>query len=321
MLKPLHEDFSFVDKEFLKVPIWVKFPNLPLKLWNDDAMSEVASMVGVPLTTDKVTQDKSNHHFARVLIEVDVSKPPKLSFPIRLPSRKIFKQHVVYETFPNFCFHCKEYGHHPFICKALAEKEKVANGQNVTENVGKTVSTKQDDHNEFEQERNILEITCGMMMPVAAIEEPVDAFEEPADASVEPAAAGALPIAAGVEPTAAGALLTAAGAVMEPAIAFVDAGMEVVEEMVAGMEAIPPENATASPDPAAGMERPPLAAAAPDLEDLALEEIALLDVENPGLLDASVDLDRFERVEFLGRDGKKKVKYLEKNRRKKPGRK
>ncbi|CAH9111758.1 unnamed protein product [Cuscuta europaea] len=86
-------------------------------------MSEVASMVGVPLTTDKVTQDKSNHNFARVLIEVDVSKPPQLSFPIRLPSRNVFKQFVVYETFPSFCFHCKEYGHHPFICKILAEKE------------------------------------------------------------------------------------------------------------------------------------------------------------------------------------------------------
>ncbi|CAH9105735.1 unnamed protein product [Cuscuta europaea] len=122
-LKVLSDDFSFDDEEFLKVPIWVKFPNLPLKLWNEEAMSEVASMVGVPLTTDKVTQEKSNHNFARVLIEVDISKPPQLSFPIRLPSRKVFKQHVVYETFPSFCFHCKEYGHHPFICKILAEKE------------------------------------------------------------------------------------------------------------------------------------------------------------------------------------------------------
>ncbi|CAH9098836.1 unnamed protein product, partial [Cuscuta europaea] len=126
MLKELGDDFSFDDEEFLKVPIWVKFPNLPLKLWNDEAMSEIASMVGVPLTTDKVTQEKINHHFARVLIEVDISKPPPLSFPIRLPSRKVFNQTVVYETFPNFCFHCKEYGHHPFICKKLAEKEREA---------------------------------------------------------------------------------------------------------------------------------------------------------------------------------------------------
>ncbi|CAH9098192.1 unnamed protein product [Cuscuta europaea] len=128
MLKVLSEDFSFEDKEFLKVPIWVKFPNLPMKLWNEDAMSEVASMVGVPFTTDKVTQERTNHKFARVLIEIDVSKPPTLSFPIRLPSRKVVKQFVVYETFPNFCFHCKEYGHHPFICKKLS-KENLENDE------------------------------------------------------------------------------------------------------------------------------------------------------------------------------------------------
>ncbi|CAH9140304.1 unnamed protein product [Cuscuta epithymum] len=46
MLKVLSEDFTFDDEEFLKVPIWVKFPHLPMKLWNKDAMSEVASMVG-----------------------------------------------------------------------------------------------------------------------------------------------------------------------------------------------------------------------------------------------------------------------------------
>ncbi|CAH9075787.1 unnamed protein product [Cuscuta europaea] len=124
LLKSLSEDFSFDDDEFLKVPIWVKFPNLHMKLWNEEAMSEVASMVGVPLSTDKVTQNRSNHHFARVLIEVDVSKPPRLSFHIRLPSRKVVNQMVVYETFPNFCFHCKMYGHHPFICKKLASKER-----------------------------------------------------------------------------------------------------------------------------------------------------------------------------------------------------
>ncbi|CAH9092476.1 unnamed protein product [Cuscuta europaea] len=98
MLKSLSEDFSFDDDEFLKIPIWVKFPNLHMKLWNEEAMSETASMVGVPLSTDKVTQDRSNHLYARVLIEFYVSQPPPLSFPIRLPSRKVVNQTVVYET-------------------------------------------------------------------------------------------------------------------------------------------------------------------------------------------------------------------------------
>ncbi|CAH9077945.1 unnamed protein product [Cuscuta europaea] len=132
ILKMLSDDFTFDDEPFLKVPIWVKFPNLPLNLWNEEAMSKITSKVGVPITTDKVTQELTNYHFARVLIEVDITKAPCLSFPIRLPSGKIFKQLVVYETFPNFCFHCKSYGHHPFICKQLGwkkiEKEVMKDG-------------------------------------------------------------------------------------------------------------------------------------------------------------------------------------------------
>ncbi|CAH9092692.1 unnamed protein product [Cuscuta europaea] len=105
MPKVLSEHFTFEDKEFLKVMIWVKFPHLSMKLWNKDAMSEVASMVGMPMTTELITQERRNHRFARVFIEVDVSKPLILSFPIRVPSRKVVNQSVVYETFTNFCFH------------------------------------------------------------------------------------------------------------------------------------------------------------------------------------------------------------------------
>ncbi|CAH9080411.1 unnamed protein product [Cuscuta europaea] len=125
VLKVLSDDFSFEDDEFLKVPIWIKFPKLPVRLWNEDTISEVASKVGVPLTTDRITLEKANHNYARVLIEVDVTKPPPLSFPIKMASGRIFEQRVLYETFPNYCFHCKQYGHHPFICKELEAKEKV----------------------------------------------------------------------------------------------------------------------------------------------------------------------------------------------------
>ncbi|CAH9087677.1 unnamed protein product, partial [Cuscuta europaea] len=173
LLKSLSEDFSFDDDEFLKVPIWVKFPNLHMKLWNEEVMSEVASMVGVPLSTDKVTQNRSNHHFARVLIEVDVSKPPRLSFPIRLPSRKVVNQMVVYETFPNFCFHCKMYGHHPFICKKLASKERDL----------AIVDKKEDTVNEVSQVE-IVEIAVPAAQPAA--QEPPDVAAHPTGCCSDP---------------------------------------------------------------------------------------------------------------------------------------
>ncbi|CAH9100013.1 unnamed protein product [Cuscuta europaea] len=118
-LKALSDDFSFESEEFLKVPIWVKFPNLHLRLWRALEMGKIASQIGVPITTDKVTQEKTFTKYARVLIEVDVSKPPILDFPIIPPSGKEYIQRVLYETYPEYCYHCKEYGHNPFECKVL----------------------------------------------------------------------------------------------------------------------------------------------------------------------------------------------------------
>ncbi|CAH9105014.1 unnamed protein product [Cuscuta europaea] len=89
-------------------------------------MSELASRVGVPIVADKVTQEKSRSQFARVLVEVDLTRPPTMSIPIIQPSGKERNQYVIYETFPNYCFECKVYGHHPFTCKVL-NKELVEN--------------------------------------------------------------------------------------------------------------------------------------------------------------------------------------------------
>ncbi|CAH9114575.1 unnamed protein product [Cuscuta europaea] len=136
-LKPLSEDFSIDDEEFLKVPIWVQFPHLPMRIWEEEIISEVASRVGVPLTTDRVTLEKARSSFARVLIEVDASKAPPLLIPIRLPNGRLHKQRVRYETFPNYCFHCKCFGHHAFTCKVIAQIEKeemeIARKKNVLE--------------------------------------------------------------------------------------------------------------------------------------------------------------------------------------------
>ncbi|CAH9108810.1 unnamed protein product [Cuscuta europaea] len=125
-LRILSEDFDFDGEEFLKVPIWVKFPGLSVTLWNKQEMNELASRVGVPIVADKVTQEKSRSQFARVLVEVDLSRPPTMSIPIIQPSGKERNQYVIYETFPNYCFECKVYGHHPFTCKVL-NKELVEN--------------------------------------------------------------------------------------------------------------------------------------------------------------------------------------------------
>ncbi|CAH9083073.1 unnamed protein product [Cuscuta europaea] len=145
-LKSLSEDFSFESEEFLKVPIWVKFPNLPMQIWNEDVISEIASRVGVPLTTDRVTQERAISRYARVVIEVDASKPPPppLTLKVRLPNGRFHFQKLIYETFPNYCFHCKGYGHHAFTCKVIAENEKREREEKEAQEMNKRGLTKED---------------------------------------------------------------------------------------------------------------------------------------------------------------------------------
>ncbi|XP_070018841.1 uncharacterized protein [Nicotiana sylvestris] len=52
-----------------------KFPNLPLNLWSNQALSKIGSGLGKPLYADACTTIVERISYARVLIEIDVTKP------------------------------------------------------------------------------------------------------------------------------------------------------------------------------------------------------------------------------------------------------
>ncbi|XP_074301487.1 uncharacterized protein LOC141632882 [Silene latifolia] len=56
------------------VPVWVIFPNLDPYFCSQTALGKVASYVGKPICVDETTTNKSKIAFARVLVEVDISK-------------------------------------------------------------------------------------------------------------------------------------------------------------------------------------------------------------------------------------------------------
>ncbi|KAK9725294.1 hypothetical protein RND81_05G134400 [Saponaria officinalis] len=56
------------------VPVWVLYPNLDPCFWSSSALSKVASFVGRPICADETTTCKTKIAFARILVEVDISK-------------------------------------------------------------------------------------------------------------------------------------------------------------------------------------------------------------------------------------------------------
>lgn len=117
LFKVIPKLFDFGNEELFKVPVWIKLRNLPLELWNSKALSKIVSIVGVSIRTDQQTATKGAISYARVLVEIDVSKTCLHEINIKLPGGKSLKQSLEYENIPDFCSLCNLVGHKTTKCR------------------------------------------------------------------------------------------------------------------------------------------------------------------------------------------------------------
>ncbi|VFQ83145.1 unnamed protein product [Cuscuta campestris] len=119
LLRILPEGFRFDFDAFMTVDVWVKYVDVPLQLWNPVAFECLGSRVGTPIRTDGGTKNKGRLSYCRMLIQVDMSKELPTSFVVSLPDGEEFTQKIVYEGLPNYCFHCKKFGHNQLSCRVI----------------------------------------------------------------------------------------------------------------------------------------------------------------------------------------------------------
>ncbi|XP_020266869.1 uncharacterized protein LOC109842400 [Asparagus officinalis] len=91
-------------------PLRIQLPGLILNLWSSNAISKIASQVGRPIATDKLTANKQKLAYARVLVEVHMPSPLPDIIPIHGPNGKNFNQKEIYELKPKWCNSCKLVG-------------------------------------------------------------------------------------------------------------------------------------------------------------------------------------------------------------------
>jgi len=116
ILRAMPEYFEFSSSDMHTIPVWVKFPNLPLKCWSIKCLSKIASVLGKPVQSDMLTSTMSRLSYARVLVEVNLLSDLPYSVEVSLPNGSLLHQQVVYETLPRFCKHCKILGHLTSTC-------------------------------------------------------------------------------------------------------------------------------------------------------------------------------------------------------------
>ncbi|XP_070007226.1 uncharacterized protein LOC142165512 [Nicotiana tabacum] len=102
ILKQWTTDFDF-KKEFLtEIPLCIRFPKLPLNCWGVNSLSRIASSIGMPMYADECTAKQLRVSYARMLIEVDVTKPLKDEVMVEDSNGRTFLQPINYDWKPKF---------------------------------------------------------------------------------------------------------------------------------------------------------------------------------------------------------------------------
>ncbi|CAN1201042.1 hypothetical protein LINPERHAP2_LOCUS45359 [Linum perenne] len=108
---------QFNEEEPLeKILTWVRLPRLPIHYFNQLAVTRIGNHIGRTVRLDLATTEGARGRFARVCVEIDISKP--LIGKYMIEDRTFL---VEYESLENICHHCGIYGHKIDNCS-----EKVA---------------------------------------------------------------------------------------------------------------------------------------------------------------------------------------------------
>ena len=115
------KDFSRATQKQTHASIWLRLVELPQEYWRERTLKEIASTVGAPIDIDDPTRNRAFGHYARILVNVDLSKR---AYDEILVEREgyTFKVKVQYKRRPLFCHHCYATGNNVTTCKWLHQE-------------------------------------------------------------------------------------------------------------------------------------------------------------------------------------------------------
>ncbi|PON33061.1 hypothetical protein TorRG33x02_355600, partial [Trema orientale] len=98
---------------------------LRLQPWQ--ILSDLARGVGVPIRFDEMTLNGEFGHYARMLIDIDLSQPISDSLMVEVGSDCLFIP-LEYERLPSFCSTCKFIGHEATNCRRVQKQAPLKEG-------------------------------------------------------------------------------------------------------------------------------------------------------------------------------------------------
>ncbi|XP_019167804.1 PREDICTED: uncharacterized protein LOC109163508 [Ipomoea nil] len=101
-----------------RVLVWVRFPDPPMEYYDYPYLMKLGRKIGEPKYVDEATSVGSKGRFARMCVEVDLTKPLLSKF-----TAKMKVQRIEYEGMYQICFHCGVYGHAAEACPWKSAEE------------------------------------------------------------------------------------------------------------------------------------------------------------------------------------------------------
>ncbi|XP_057432404.1 uncharacterized protein LOC130725170 [Lotus japonicus] len=106
VVKPWTPDFVAANSEISTAAVWIRIPDLGFQFYDESILLTLASAVGTPIRVDMNTMDMQRGKYARICVEIDLSKPVLG----RVGLRGVW-YNIEYEGLHLLCSHCGCYGH------------------------------------------------------------------------------------------------------------------------------------------------------------------------------------------------------------------
>lgn len=109
-------DFDPTTEVIGSMALWVRISGLPVKFFKEFTIAKIGRILGDVVRVDPVTIGQARGKFARVCIEVDLSKPLRPFVEVEGVAYQ-----VVYEGISMICFECGCFGHPKDKCPSLVK--------------------------------------------------------------------------------------------------------------------------------------------------------------------------------------------------------
>ncbi|XP_039146855.1 uncharacterized protein LOC120284118 [Dioscorea cayenensis subsp. rotundata] len=103
----------FFEPTFAKLSIaaiWLQLHNLPVEFWEGETLETIVGQFGTLLKVDDFKSSLSRSKYARICVEIDLSKPLSRGFWIGDNLHQVFVV-VLYEQLSTFCYTCGMISH------------------------------------------------------------------------------------------------------------------------------------------------------------------------------------------------------------------